>query len=336
MLATVKCSLLKSCLSDLTPLFSKGSSIVPVGFSVNKSVLTIVCNNKCSYLNSIELDEEVIGVQEVVVQYKNILDYLPNTGTIDIEIQSNGIYLSNESVSLTLPAGYSEYKTIETKGLNFKPIVSTGYLSGLKALLNCNLVSLTKMEKPITVYQQLSVVKYPQLLVQARTMGLPFSGVFTPELINLIVKFQPTEVCDDSPTFVLFKRKDAYLQVSREPVTSANNFMDYMKDLSDPIQFDMQGYAEKVRCMTKLGNNCECTVVLHSNGLSSSITQEGVTVSNKLGDCNSEVKKVFKLPIGIWNLCIRALEDSTAQILYGGDKVCLRTQSIIIIARVML
>ena len=336
MLATVKCSLLKNCLGDIVPLFSKGSAIIPVGFKLSKNVLTVICNNKCYYMNNIELDECEDGSQEVVVQYKNILDYLPSTGTLELELTQRGISLSNSDVSLTLPEGYSTYKELDVYGLQFTPIVSTGYLSGLRTLLGFNLASLTKMEKPITVYQQTSVVKYPQLLVQTRTIGLPFSGTFTPELINLMVKFQPKEVCHSNSAVVTLKRNNAYLQLPRESLVGENNFMNFMKDLSNPITFNTEGFSEKIRCMTKLGNDVECRVVIHSTGMSCSIMQEGVTITNKLGDCSTEVLKVFKLPIGIWNLCIRALDSSTAQILYGGDKVCLRTQSVIIIARVMI
>lgn len=336
MLATVKASVLRSCLEDISPLFSKGSSTVPLGLKIENEKLTVVCNNKCSYLNSIDLEEQSTGSQELVIVYRNLLDYLPYNGNLEIEMHPKGVTIYNDDISVTLPEGYSEFKPLDNTGLEYKPINSTGYLSGLRSLLNFNLASITKMEKPITVYQQLSVLKYPQLIVQARTMGLPFSGVLTPEIANLILKFQPEEVCDSMPAFLLFKRNDAYLQVSREQLSTENNFMDYMEGLSEPVTLFMDKYIDKIRSMSKINSTSVCEISLHSEGMSSCVKQEGISIAANVGNCQSPVLSAFKMPISIWQLCIRALGEGNAQILYGGDKVCLRTQSIIIIARVMI
>lgn len=334
MLATVSCVSLRDCLSNLLPLFDKGSAIIPVGLKIQNNELTVICNNKCSFKDIIPVECDESGYAEVVIQYKNIIDYLPNIGSVEFEINNRGLFINHPDVSLTLPAGYSEYKELNISGLEFKPIVSTGYLSGLRCLLNFNLSSITKMEKPITVYQQLSVIKYPQLVAQTRTLGLPFSGVFTPDLINLMVKFQPTEVCDDNPACVTLKRNKAYLQIPREVVNADNNFMSYMTDLQNPIQLNFEGLNDKLRCMAKLGTGLECHVTIHEKGLSCSVLKEGTSITSKIGDCSSGVSHVFKIPLSIWNICVRALDSDTAQILYGGGKVCLRTQSIIIITRV--
>ena len=119
MLARVKCSLLKECLSNLSPLFYKGSAIIPVGFKIKDRCLTVICNTKCSYKDVVPLEECEDGYAEVVVQYKNILDYLPTVGDIEIEINNRGLFINHADVSLSLPEGYSTYKELDVSGMEF-------------------------------------------------------------------------------------------------------------------------------------------------------------------------------------------------------------------------
>lgn len=332
----VKANELRKCLMDIHPLFPKGSYTLPILFSLTGSNLTIVCTAGCTYSATLKVVEQDVTSWEITVLYKSLIDFVPGTGLISFDHKPYGLTLTGNDFEVQLPTSYSIVSAVELPKVQFTEVSSNGYVKGLNNLINMRLGDLYQSEKPVTLYDQLAVLKYPNMQIQARALGLHLLAVMTPEHLKLLTRFEPKEVYCDNVSSVILKRNDAFLILPMKPAQEENKFVELLEGMSEPITLDVEHYIDKLRNMLKANNKGRCKIVFHENGISSSISQDNIVIKSGLGDTSGRVTKALYLPIQLWVKMVNALGNSNAQFMYGSETICLRTQSIIIVVRALL
>ena len=323
---------LRSCFEDLRPLFGKGDKLLPILVKVSKDVLTICCTAGCVYVDKIQLPQNVDKGGEITVLYRNILDFIPKSGKLTLSIEPYGLIVKGDDVNIKLPVGYSLITEPARKLVGFEKVDTFGYVKGLSDLLNVGLPSLYKKEKPVQVYKQLSVLRYPNVAVQVRTPGLPVNVSLTQDFVKLFIKFRPTEIYYNGSDAVVLKRDTAYLEIPAESLNESNTFLNLMNNLGNAITLDIEHYADKLRNLNLLGNNIRAKLTFFSAGVKCSVEHDNITIETNLGDCSGVPNYVCYLPMALYYNLIKVMGNTKIEFLYGDQKLCLRNQAIVIVA----
>lgn len=333
---TVRAYVLRKALSDVSPLFPSGSHTIPMLFKLSGSDLTICCTTGCIYVNTLEVSNPDNENWEITVIYKNLLDFIAKEGQVTLSHAPHGLDLSNASFAVTLPAGYSVITPPELPNVGYRDVTHTGYIPGLDKLVNMGLGNLYSVDKPIHMYGQVSVLKFPNVQVQARTPGLDVNALMAPEHVKLLTRFNPEAWYTNNMDILILRRDRAYLELPIEAVREENNFVKQMDGLSEPVTIDLDGYLDKLRSMSKVSPRGRCKLVILNTGLETTVSQDNLTLSTYIGSRDGKVLSATYLPVPLWLSMVKAADGTQAQVLYKGDIVCLRTQAIIILARALV
>lgn len=335
---TVNSKALLQALNVISYLIPKGINTVPLGVTLKDNVLRLTCKAGCIYTNDITVENMDNKEYSISVLYHNIVPLVPTSGNMCLEFTQAGLSMHNDYFETLLPVGYSIVTEVDDKikcGY-FQPVSNQAYKVGISKLLNMNLDKLYERVKPIYVFRDISVLKYPNVHVQVRTTGLPFTGILDIEHAKLIEKFDPSEVCSQNRDMLVLRNENAYLQLPINSNVGENTFTKLMDDLANPVTLDLTGYLERMRNASKLAPKASCRITLYESGLKSTISVENVTTSISTGDTTTKVVQVVTLPIQVWLTFLKAVGSGMVQFLSGGQKLCMRTQSIIILAHVIL
>jgi hypothetical protein len=332
---TLKAYDLLKALNALTPLFPKGTSEMPIGFHLAQGRLKIVCLSGVIYQSSLVTYDE-LAVGHATVLYHDITPLVPTSGQVVIEFTPISVIITGDGFSVELPFGYSVVEEQDFSKIVFSSISSTGFSESLKRLLNMNIEKLYNTISPITINNGLALQRFQNTWIQVRVLGLPFEAVLDSEHVKLLVKFSPTEYYVANNSTLIFKNPTGILQLPCKASTDHSKITDLMEDLGEPVQLNLEKYLDKVKQMVKIDSKQHCKITVYKNGLKTTISYNNTTMSVYSGDVESEVVAVTHLPLTLWITYLRGLDSSVIQILVGGGKICLRTQSMVIVARVLL
>lgn len=327
---------LRACLEDLRPLFGKGTNLIPVLFKIKDDVLTVCCTSGCIYKNKLKVVNENNTSAEITALYRNILDFLPKSGDIKIDIASFGLILTGDGTSIQLPVGYSLITEPESRDLPFVPIDAKTFPIGIHSLINIGLAGIYKIEKPLNIYGDITTLKYPNVIAQARTPGLKIGVNITQDFAKLFARFNPDSIYSNEVDSIVLKRGNATLEIPAEPLIESNDFLQYMEGLSKPLRLDIEHYVDRLRNMNNLGNAIRAKIVLFDDGLRVQAGHDNMHISYDLGGCTGTISKVFYLPMVLYMSIIKALGNTTIEVLYGKETICFRSPSLIIIARAII
>lgn len=324
---------LKNCLAQIAPLVPKGTLYIPLGLHVHNNVLVITCLQGCVFQSHIPVSSN--NVESISVLYKDITTLLPGSGEITLEFATNFLELTASGVSVLLYSSYGVVPEQEFEEYRYSDITNTDYLRNFRAMLGMNLDSIYKAVKPVNIYGRVSLLKYPNTIVQVRTTGIPFECTMDIEHVKMLLRFAPTKVCKDG--YVLtFINDSAVLQLPCKDNVSGNTFTDMLDDMGEPVTLNVEGYLEKVRNLSKALPKGRCELKVYENGLGTKVTSDNTSASIFTGEDTGEVLKVMHLPMQVWLAFLKALGNETIQVLVGGEKLCLRNNTMVILTRVLL
>lgn len=327
---------LRKALGDISPLFPSGTHTVPVLFQLRGNALLMACTTGCLYINTLSVSNTDNESWEATVVYKNLLDFLPKDGSVTITHAPFGLNFRGEGCSIDLPVGYSIITPPEIPNGDYADVTSNGYVSGLRYLIGMNLGTLYAADKPINLYGDIAVLKYPNIQIQVRTPGLGLFATLAVEHVRLLMRFEPEEWYTNNVDMLVLKRKQAYLELPMEPISEENKFVELLAGMSDPITLDFEHYLDKLRSMQKTSARGRCKLVLRESGLTTSVSHENITISTTMGDEESKVVSTLYMPMDLWLAMVRAAGSGKAQVLFREDVLCLRTQAIIIVVRALV
>ena len=333
--AVVRAYELRRLLNDLSPLFPSGTHTIPVLFKLKQSDLVIACTTGCVYSNTLTVSNPDNESWEITVMYKNLLDFVVAEGQVRVEHAPYGVTLYGNGYSVQLPAGYSIISEPVMKDKDFKSVLSTGYVSGLSALVGMGLGNLYAVDKPVHMYGQVSVLKFPNVQVQARTPGIDVTAVIAPEHVRLLTRFGPDSWWTNGTDALIVRRDHAYLELPIDAVHEENTFVKLMDGLSSPISLDLEHYIDKLRSMAKMNARGRCKLAIKESGLVTTVSQDNLSITTTVGNDDGKVLNSVYLPMPLWMAMVKAAGNNKAEILFRGDVICLRTQAIIILARAL-
>ena len=323
---------LRKCLQYLTPLFPKGSLEIPIGVNLSKRVLTITCTTSCYFQAEINVDTDETATC-TVIYFSTIASFLPNEDNIEIEFTPTGMIWSGDSFDVTLPIGYSTVAPVDFSDVKYKEIATDYYQSEMNNLLGMNLDKLYSKVKPITIYGDVSVLKYPNTWVQIRSMGLPFQASIDPDHVRVLCKFEPKWISADLNDYITMKNDYATLRIPCRTKVEDNNFLSIMNNCTECVNVNLDGYLDKLRNASKLDPKADCKVSIYESGVKTTIAVRTASMALSAGNTEGKVLSVVHVPLQVWITFVKAMGGSNIQILLGGDLLCLRNQSMIIITR---
>lgn len=331
---TVKSADMLHALETLVPLFPTGQKSMPVGMYVKNGKLTIVCLSGSVYQADVDIDNYTLDY-EATILYHDITPLLHMSGEMFIEFSQVGMSIKSDDVDCNFTFGYSMVAKQNFDNYIFRGINSDNYYTGLHDILNLGLTKLYNIPTPIILMDNYALQKFPNTWVQTRTPNLGLRTMLDQEHVRLLLRFKPTGVCSTSNNTLVFRNSYAYLQIPCKPLTDDKLITSLMEQLGEPTQLELRSYTDKVRLASRLNTKATCSVAVHKSGLKTTVSYESSSVSVIAGNLESEVLKVFKLPVQVWLAFLKVLDSNTIQILIGGEKICLRTQAIIIVTRAL-
>lgn len=330
---TVNQQELKVVLESLTPLFPQGSKEIPVGFHFSGYQLTIVCLQSVVYQAQLELQESLTSY--CTIMYNNIAPLLEKTGFVKLEVTPVSLIIHGGDFDVEFPFGYSNVEEQDIPSEGYKPITQSMYYTGFRAILNIGLDKLYKLDPPIQLNEGIAVQKFPNVWLQVRTPGLPICTTIDRTHLKLIQNFNPQAVCDEVPGVLTFMNRNAVLQIPCKAANSSSSVTDLLSDMDSEITLRLGNYYERLNVATKVSGNTPCKISIREDGITTTVMSNGVQVSLSCGANEGEFLNAVQLPLQLWMAFLKGIETNTFQILVGGDKICLRTQNLIIVTHVL-
>lgn len=326
---------LRKVFNDISPLFPTGTHVIPVLFRVHGSYLDIACTTGCVYRSSIPVNNPENVSWELTALYKSLVDFVKD-GQIELKAETFGLLVKGSGFEIQLGLAYSTITWPDIPDVDFVEVNSTGYISGLRTLLNLGLDKIYAAEKPIHLYGSVAVIKYPNMQAQARTIGLDLVAVMVPEHVRMLIRFQPDHYYTNGVDSVILRRKDTFVILPMDVKREENLFIEFLNGMSEPITLSLDGLIDKLRNMSKLNPRGRCKLVLKESGLDITLSSENTYITTKLGDDQSKVLTALYLPMSVLLAMVKVTDGGKAQFLYKGDLLCLRTQSLIIVVRALV
>lgn len=331
----IDASIFKKVLTNLGNLFPKGSISMPVGIHISKGNMDVVCAQGCVYQATVPIDD-YDAVYDVTILYHDVTPLLNGRNELQMKFTVNSVVLKGQDFEVEFPFGYSDVPTRDFKNLNFKAINSYTYLDSFQKVINMSLDKLYGKISPIHILNDVALQKYGNTWVQVRTTGLPLDATMDIEHVKFILKFVPTDVCVSIQNTVVFRNRYAVVQLPCKRNMDKTLITELMQDMSAPVTLNIKSYSERVKNISKLDLKQHCKITVFEAGIKTSINFNNTVASVSAGNIEGAVVKVFELPIQLWLAFLKGLSDDTIQILTGGNKICLRTQSVIIVTHALL
>lgn len=325
---------LSSCFSELALLIPKGSKDLPVGIDLQAGILSFYHNAGTVYLHTIEVEGN--EVEHCTVLFYNISELLTATGdnTTCLEFLDTGLHIYNSIADLQLSHGYSTVTYPELPNAGYINLPATGWKDNLQTVLNMGLDKLYMKTEPIIVAENESVLKYANTWVKCRTPALSLNKILDIEHIRLLNKFNPNSYQILSRDSILFKHGNALLLLPCKTPTDLKDTEEFfrvtMSKLSEPVTISVSHYNDSVRCLSKICNKAVCNLVIFESGVKTTVDEAGAAMSVTCGK-TGKVIGTAQIPIAAWLVFLRALGTERIQIMIGGDILCLRNQSLIIL-----
>lgn len=327
---------LHEALRPLSKLFPKGSKTVPIGLHVEDGELTVVCQQGLVYQAILDAGNTV-AVAHATILYFDITSLL--TGDVDsmthICFEVNHVKVYNEVFSIVLQHGYSVVDKVTYINNSMNRIAQDMYLNGIKSLAGMKLNNLYHMQTPICIINNVMLQKFPNTWVQVRADGLNIRAIIDLEHLQLLSVFKPEFVSDVNGGIITFKRKKSILRIACKPLQDSDKITAMMDELNKPVPIKLGRYADNIATLLKYESHITCQVALYATGLCTTVNSNGVTFSASTGEASGELIKVFHYPADVWYAFLRVLGVDRIEILYGGDKVCLRSSLAVIVTRVL-
>ena len=329
----LKSSVLKSLFSDLSSLIPAGAKNVPVGFNLSKGVLRVTCNALCNY--EAEISVNSTDTVLVTVLYSSLQDLVSNEGESTLELQEMGINVISGDVTRFFKVAHSMVSPIEYGDLNWKTIGSSYAISALRMLAKTPLVSLYKKEPPVDVFNELAILKYPNIWVQARVPGFPCNVTFTQDCIKVISAFSPKQLCMYNNDYVVFGKPGAKLFVPVKMCTDVSTIAQLIPKDGKCVRLGMGKFGNSLRLL-KLSGCSRASISMFEKAIVVQGNTEDGNVRLRLGSDESKFFCSFDLPVELLMFCFNLFTDCLVDLIYKEGVLCIRNQDLVLVVRALV
>lgn len=330
---TVKGAELKSILSDIAPLIPSGTKSVPVGVSLSNGVLSFTCMGLCNYEATIQVDS--IDGADITIAYTAVHDLIPSNEEVSIRIQADGMSVETSKLNRFFRVAYSVVSKLDYKEIPLSPIEGISALSNLRMLVKTQLPNLYKKEPAVDIYDEIAIMKYGNLWLQTRALGLPCKCTFTQECIKVLTSFAPKRYCEISSDTMLFVRGNCRLYVPMKRCTSLVNATTVIPKTDIAVRLNMDKFNDNIKLLKAMG--CKnATMTLLQNGLTVYGESAEGSIQLPLGDVNSEFVASFQVPTDLAIICFNMFSGSLLEFLYKDGILCMRNKDLVMVLHVLV
>lgn len=323
---------LKQCFNSISLIAAKGSQLTPVSLKLADNKLIFTCLQGCVVQTYIEVpyDEKI----EMVFMYYDVTPILPSIDSVFLEIESEQLTISGPTFSCAFPMGFGDATCYDFSDCTYTKFGDVKYLDGLKTVMGMGLDKLYGKDVPLSVYGDVTVLKHACCYVQTRTIGLPFTAQIEAVHAKILTKLLPWEVSTSQQDTLVFRKQNTILQIPCRYGIPGNNFTEFLKGMVPKCKITLGSSFLRLRDMSKVSTKTKCSLIGYKEGLSVTLSVENANSSIIIGKDDGDIQFVFDLPIQVILTFIKALGSGVVEILTGGDLICFRTQSLIILVRV--
>ena len=318
----------------LSSMFPRGSMEMPVGLQLADGYLTVSCFQGCAYTNRFPVHSN--EVFSVTILYHDISALITQSTDLTLIYDMVGVTIKGPDFDAHFSIGYSTVKPQLVDQMLFHDIQGSQYADTLRTLWSLNLEKLYNIASPIVIKHNVALQRYPNTWVQVKALGLPFTAVLDVEHVKLVVKFKANAVSTDTSGMLVFKNRTAYLHVPCRVDNNNVSVADLMHGLGEPHKLVLGNYVDKVRQASRIDPKSSAKIVLYDGGLKTEIVTGQTTISIANGSTEGTPLLVCNYPMPLWLALLKSLGDGVVQFLVGGDKLCMRTGTIVILTRVLL
>ena len=327
--------------SDILPvlktigwLIPKGSSSVPVGVHIVGRRVSFVVDGSVSYVAHVPCIEST--PLSVTVLFQPVEDFIPSNDSVVLTSNSQGLELATTDFSITFEMAYSvvDYTDLieATKWREFENVESAIY--GLRTLVSSGLAAFYKKDRPIQIYGDVSCLSYMNVVVQTRTIGLPFAASMSMEMCKLFIKFKPDSY-NLADGWLKLRAGSSALALPCKSNTGKNDVPSYIAAMSGPVTLDAGKYYDKICAIAKMKYQ-RLSISLYTDGMVTRADGKNATLRVPLGNPSGTPVVSFIVPTDLWSICTKLLKSKRFQMLYDKEGlICLRTAEEIILLRAL-
>lgn len=329
----VNARVLRAIASDAKMLIPRGQTTVPLRVQLKSGKLSFLVRGTCVYHATVNVD--TTEVADVVVNFLAISEYIPNEGTVNIDIAGNsGVRVESSAVNLILVPAYSTVDDIDSADYEWKELGNSSIITALHTLSGTGLEGLYSNSPPVEMFGGIAILKYPNIYVQTRAPEIGVNIAMTQECARYVQSFAPKEYAIVSNDTIAFKKYDTVLYVPIKIINKGATCKDVIPEDGERLKLDLSGLLSKLSSMRKLGVD-RCDVTLYEEGLCVTVTSNLSSITTPVGNKSSRYLTSFSLPIQLAYIVFRLLGDAYCEILYKEGVLCLRTPTIVIVVHVL-
>lgn len=325
---------LVNALAGVKPLFVKGSKTIALHLVSKHSKLTVTAGVDSMYTCDIPVVTEDAPL-DVTVTYFDITTLIANSGLAEFELIGGMLEIHTSRAIIKLPPAFSTVQEFPEDYNDVYPVSTDSVVAGVKTLLSAGLSRIYKKEKSITLHTDYAVIKYPNIWVRTRTIGLHWPGVvLAPDTAKMVVSFAPEAVAKLGDNYlVLFHKNDKMLipvKLDKEP----DDMLAIINTLGNSLFVNIATYLNDLRVLSHL-ETTQITIEVYDSGFVTRAHTEGAELTIPVGSINNFVHS-FRVPLDLWIACFSILGGGDIELLYKGDIICLRTRTVCILLRALL
>lgn len=329
----LKSSTLREIFADLNMLIPAGVSTIPVGLACDNYSLTFTHTGTCNYQNSVEVSEPVS--REITVIYTNIRDLIESGQMCTIEFQNNGIMLKCGAVTTFLRVAYSAISKFKVNNIDMETVLATTPSFNLvRRIVKTQLPTIYKKEQPVTIFNEVALMKYQNIWVQTRATGMRFQCTFTQDCLRKLITFEPSKFAKYSDDTILVSRGNALLFIPVKFSDGLQNITELIPTGVNSVRFELGRLGEKLKIL-KLVNAKSIAFTLLEKGLKLQGDSAENSVSISLGDSDSAFTAGFRLPTNLGLMCLQMFSEGVVEMIYKEGVLCMRNSELVIVVRVL-
>mgnify|MGYP002508020477 CR=1 FL=1 len=315
----------------LSQLLPSKTEAVPIGLQLRNSVLSLTLNNGyvATYCKDVNSSDE----WETTFMYQDTHPILTYGDDMTIECDQTGITLTSTYCECSFPVAYSTLSKLDFDNYNFIQMESVKE-SPIRIFGKLGLERIYKTTYPVYVRDNIAIVKYPSFYAQVRVPE-PFHGIsLSLAHIALVEKFKAESYSQENPQMLILRRGPWTVALPCTTSMQGNNFIELLDGMRSAMKMSFKDLLDSVRVLSRVKNTDYCTIVIYDGGIRTTVSNSNVTTSLQFGDTTADPVSTFTIPISVWIMMLNAVGDTTAEILLGGGKLCLRNQEVAMLLRV--
>lgn len=329
---SVSAKALYDCFSTLALVSPKGES--PVSMVLTHTSLVFKSVSGCSFQGMVPVASEDEDSRTIL--WYNVCPLIPKDGDLTFDIEASLVSVRGDGVSFSFSTGYSEAVDLDLSRNQFIRLESNSYETGLQCIQAMSFDKLYGRTPPINVYGDVAVVEYPSLYLRVRTTGLPFNAAIDNEHAKVLLRFKPKEIAvNTTDSSIVLKRNGIMLELPCKLEPDESEFLSYLKGMRVVCRLEVEDFALQLSCLAKVSRKTECHLTLTESGLQVDANSGFSSVAVSVGDVTNTVLLSCRFPTEVLLAIFNTLGKGLVEILIGGDLLCLRTQTVAILTRVL-